>query len=84
MRGFSSFAIVAVAACFGALIAACLPGYHCRCGKPAEIPPATLRITDSDHRPELVGADVDVKPAKVQIRTRNGLIVFIRADEPER
>lgn len=82
MRSFSSLAILAIAVCFGALLAACLSrgntsrSSSCSCGTPEEIAPAQLRITESSAGPELIGADVDVTPGKVEIRTREGVIVF--------
>jgi hypothetical protein len=84
MRGGSSLGIVVVTTCLGALVSACLSGGFCNCERPAEIPLATLRITESDNHPDLVGADVHVTPGKVEIRTRNRLVIFSRVREPER
>lgn len=94
MRGFSSLAILAMAICFGALVAACVssgtPFSSCSCGVTDEVSPATLRITKSSRpspphrsdgaRPELIDAEVDVTPGRVIIRTRDGLIVFAKVE----
>ena len=66
-RAVAAIVVVVLTAWLGSVLAGCFHGPPCTCPPARAIDPGTMVITRSS-RPELVGGEVEVQPARVLIR----------------